>query len=120
MITLAELDTSWFLGNAPGAAALVGRTADGAEVDLLPRTPLQPDHAHRFVLGAVPGVVAVRLAVFPDGGMARCGCGGGPPRPAVPRSSRHSAVALRRRVGRPRFWVSAQGAPRCDRPRRHP
>jgi allantoicase len=71
VITLAELDTSWFLGNAPGAAALTGRTADGAEVDLLPRTPLQPDTRHRFVLGAVPGVVAVRLDVFPDGGMAR-------------------------------------------------
>lgn len=71
VVTLAELDTSWFLGNAPGAAALTGRTADGAEVDLLPRTRLQPDTRHRFVLGAVPGVVAVRLHVFPDGGMAR-------------------------------------------------
>lgn len=70
-VTLAELDTSWFLGNAPGAAALTGVTADGAEVELLPRTPLQPDTRHRFVLDGAPGVTAVRLDVFPDGGMAR-------------------------------------------------
>lgn len=71
VVALAELDTSWFLGNAPGAAALTGRTADGAEVELLARTPLQPDTRHRFLLEGVPGVVAVRLDVFPDGGMAR-------------------------------------------------
>ncbi len=71
VVALAELDTSWFLGNAPGAAALTGRTADGREVELLPRTRLQPDTRHRFLLTDVPGVVAVRLDVFPDGGMAR-------------------------------------------------
>jgi allantoicase len=71
VVTLAELDTSWFLGNAPGAAALTGRTADGAEVELLPRTRLQPDTPHRFVLDGATGVSSVRLDVFPDGGMAR-------------------------------------------------
>ena len=71
VVTLAELDTSWFLGNAPGAASLTGRTVAGAEVELLPRTRLQPDTRHRFVLPDVPGVAGVRLDVFPDGGMAR-------------------------------------------------
>jgi allantoicase len=71
VVTLAELDTSWFLGNAPGSAALTGRTADGAEVTLLPRTRLQPDTRHRFVLDGTTGVQSVRLDVFPDGGMAR-------------------------------------------------
>jgi allantoicase len=71
VVTLAELDTSWFLGNAPGAASLAGRTTDGGEVELLPRTRLQPDTRHRFVLGDAPGVRSVRLDVFPDGGMAR-------------------------------------------------
>ncbi|NEK96347.1 allantoicase, partial [Modestobacter muralis] len=71
VVTLAELDTSYFLGNAPGTASLTGRTADGAEVELLPRTRLQPDTRHRFVLGGTTGVSAVRLDVFPDGGMAR-------------------------------------------------
>ena len=70
-VTLAELDTSWFLGNAPGSASLTGRTADGAEVELLPRTPLQPDTRHRFVLPGGTGVTRVRMDVFPDGGMAR-------------------------------------------------
>ena len=71
VVTLAELDTSYFLGNAPGAASLTGRTADGKEVELLPRTRLQPDTRHRFVLDGAPGVGSVRLDVFPDGGMAR-------------------------------------------------
>ncbi len=70
-VTLAELDTSYFLGNAPGAAALTGRTAGGDEVTLLPRTRLQPDTRHRFVLPGDADVTAVRLDVFPDGGMAR-------------------------------------------------
>jgi len=70
-VTLAELDTSYFLGNAPGAAALTGLAADGSEVPLLPRTPLQPDTRHRFVLPDHAAVDRVRLDVFPDGGMAR-------------------------------------------------
>jgi allantoicase len=69
-VTLAELDTTWFLGNAPGTAAVTGLTADG-EVELLPRTRLQPDTRHRFVLPDAPAVQRVRLDVFPDGGMAR-------------------------------------------------
>ncbi|MGY1619217.1 allantoicase [Geodermatophilus sp. SYSU D00691] len=70
VVTLAELDTTWFKGNAPGTAALTGLT-DGSEVPLLPRTRLQPDTRHRFVLDGVAGVRRVRLDVFPDGGMAR-------------------------------------------------
>ncbi len=71
VVGLAELDTSYFLGNAPGEARLTGRTAGGAEVELLPRTALQPDTRHRFLAAEHPGVVSVRLDVFPDGGMAR-------------------------------------------------
>ncbi|HLM04976.1 MAG TPA: allantoicase [Blastococcus sp.] len=70
VVTLAELDTSWFLGNAPGTASLTGIGRDGA-VPLLPRTRLQPDTRHRFVLTGAPGIDRVRLDVFPDGGMAR-------------------------------------------------
>src|SRR3954470_4345730 len=70
VVTLAELDTTWFIGNSPGTAAVTGLTGEG-EVALLPRTRLQPDTRHRFVLPNAPGVARVRLDVFPDGGMAR-------------------------------------------------
>jgi allantoicase len=73
VVRLAELDTSWFVGNAPGWASLRGwdeRAGDG-EVELLPRTRLQPDTPHRFPLRTAPEVTHVRLDVFPDGGMAR-------------------------------------------------
>jgi allantoicase len=69
-LVLAELDTSWFLHNAPGWAALTGRTGEGATVELLPRTALQPDTRHRFRVPAAP-VTHVRMDVFPDGGLAR-------------------------------------------------
>ncbi|MEV0717627.1 allantoicase [Asanoa sp. NPDC050611] len=76
-IRLAELDTTHFKGNAPGAAALAGvdeRKADPADAaawrELLPQTDLRPDTRHRFVLRTDP-VTHVRLDIHPDGGMAR-------------------------------------------------
>jgi allantoicase len=70
VVRLAELDTSHFLHNAPGWASLRGRT-DGEWFELLPRTALQPDTRHRFVLADAPPAREVRLDVYPDGGMAR-------------------------------------------------
>lgn len=70
-LRFAELDTSYFLHNAPGAAALHGRTDDGALVELLPRTALQPDTRHVFAIAAAERVRSVRLDVYPDGGLAR-------------------------------------------------
>ncbi|EFV13024.1 allantoicase [Segniliparus rugosus] len=68
----AEIDTSYFLGNAPGAASLTGLTASGEQVPLLGRTKLAPDTRHRFRLaeGGAP-ITHVRLDIFPDGGLAR-------------------------------------------------
>jgi allantoicase len=75
VVRLAELDTRWFVGNAPGWASLRGRdtrTADPAAwAELLPRTRLQPDTRHLFRLPATAEVTDVRLDVFPDGGLAR-------------------------------------------------
>jgi allantoicase len=80
VVRLAELDTSWFLHNAPGEARLTGCPGDAAGaapndpaswVELLPRTRLLPDTRHRFVLPPGPAVTDVRLDVYPDGGMAR-------------------------------------------------
>lgn len=69
-VSVAELDTTWFLGNAPGWATLRGRVGDGSWPELLAQTPLLPDTRHRFVLDPVP-VSAVRLDILPDGGMSR-------------------------------------------------
>jgi allantoicase len=70
-VRLAELDTSHFKGNAPGAATLTGVDERGASFPLLPRTRLQPDTRHRFAVDGGRAATHVRLDVFPDGGMAR-------------------------------------------------
>jgi allantoicase len=75
-IRQAELDTSYFVGNAPGWARLSGYNADVGQspadaVELMPRQRLQPDTRHRFLLAAAGEVTHARLDVYPDGGMAR-------------------------------------------------
>ena len=73
VVRIAELDTSYFLHNAPGWASLRGRSPSGSGewVGLLPRTRLQPDTPHRFVVAGASPTSEVRLDVYPDGGMAR-------------------------------------------------
>ena len=72
-IRLAELDTSHFKGNSPGAVSLHGRNGDtGGWFPLLPeRVPVQPDTRHRFPVTDARVATQVRLDVFPDGGLAR-------------------------------------------------
>jgi allantoicase len=65
-VEVVELDTSHFVGNAPGWGSL---GSDGG--DLLPRTALQPDTRHRFAVPGRPVAGQVRLDIYPDGGMAR-------------------------------------------------
>jgi allantoicase len=64
----AVIDTSRFVGNAPGWVAL--SDADTGAT-LLPRTPLLPDTEHRFRLRAGAPVARVRLDIYPDGGISR-------------------------------------------------
>jgi allantoicase len=86
VITVAEIDTSGYIGNPPGAVRLrgldspdAGSARDAAEADwfdLLPVTALLPDTPHRFRLAGSRlaesrPVTAVRLDVYPDGGIAR-------------------------------------------------
>jgi allantoicase len=93
VVSVAEVDTSGYVGNAPGAVRLRGYdrgTAaqaddsarddsaqddsardDSAWFDLLPLTPVLPDTVHRFRLPGDQPVTSVRLDVFPDGGVAR-------------------------------------------------
>ena len=65
-VEVVELDTSHFVGNAPGWAAL---SYEGG--DLLARTALQPDTRHHFAVPGDPVAGQVRLDIYPDGGMAR-------------------------------------------------
>ena len=77
VVRLAEIDTRYFVGNAPGWASLRGRDGRAGSDDpvawteLLPRTRLQPDTLHLFRLPTGPEITDVRLDVFPDGGLAR-------------------------------------------------
>lgn len=71
VVRLAEIDTSYFIGNSPAAAMLTGRRADGEWVQLLPRTNLLPDTRHRFLVDANDTVLEARLDIYPDGGLSR-------------------------------------------------
>ncbi len=85
-----ELDTSYFLGNAPGWFRLAGcRSVDddlsGAEwSDLLARQRCQPDTRHRFLVDDDVPLTHVRLDVYPDGGLSRLRVWGELTSPAPP------------------------------------
>jgi allantoicase len=72
LIREVEIDTSYFVGNAPGWARLLV-AADAAHDwrEVLPRTRLQPDTRHRFLVAAGQPATHARLEVYPDGGLAR-------------------------------------------------
>jgi allantoicase len=78
VVSQIEIDTSYFVGNAPGSARLLVAARRPAEAlsaagwaELLPRAGLQPDTRHRFLVEPAEPVTHVRLEVFPDGGVAR-------------------------------------------------
>jgi allantoicase len=68
IVRRVEIDTSHFKGNYPDAASI-----DAGETELLPRTKLLPDTRHMFVdeIKDIGPVKAIRLNVYPDGGVAR-------------------------------------------------
>jgi allantoicase len=71
VLNAAELDTSYFVGNAPGVARLSGRDGDGDWFELMGATDLQPDTRHRFLIADDRPITDARLDIHPDGGMAR-------------------------------------------------
>ncbi|MEU5717984.1 allantoicase [Streptomyces sp. NPDC020403] len=71
-IRAVEIDTAYLKGNAAGWAALsVSDGEGGGWSELLPRTRLQPDTAHRFVLPEPVRATGVRMDIYPDGGISR-------------------------------------------------
>jgi len=78
VVSQIEIDTSYFVGNAPGSAQLLAATSRSPDelatagwAELLPRVGLLPDTRHRFLVEPAEPVTHVRLEVFPDGGLAR-------------------------------------------------
>ena len=83
MVRAVTVDTTHFRGNHPAACSLDGVAAEpdrdveplldrGASwVELLPRTPLEPDREQRLDVQAQVRVTHVRLRIYPDGGVAR-------------------------------------------------
>ncbi|MET8056515.1 allantoicase [Streptomyces microflavus] len=71
-IRAVEIDTAYLKGNSAGWASLSVRDGeDGDWSELLPRTRLQPDTNHRFVLDGPVRATHVRIDIFPDGGISR-------------------------------------------------
>jgi allantoicase len=76
-----EIDTSYFVGDAPGWASLRGIDAPnndalsnepgGPWFDIVPKTRLQSDTRHLFRSASTDAATHVRLDVYPDGGLAR-------------------------------------------------
>jgi allantoicase len=77
VVRQVEIDTSYFVGNAPGSARLLAARRPSGTVspvdwaELLPRVRLQPDTRQLFLVEPAEPVTDVRLEVFPDGGLAR-------------------------------------------------
>jgi allantoicase len=78
------VDTSYFRGNYPESCSIEAATVTGPHtpealannaktkwVDILNRSPLHGDARNEFVIEGAPGATHLRLAIYPDGGVAR-------------------------------------------------
>ena len=81
--TMIEVDTSYFVGNAPdqvrisAADETVSDIADPAMWwDVVPRTTVLADTRHRFLVAERRPATHLRLDVYPDGGLTRLRCFG--------------------------------------------
>ncbi|KAA8735405.1 allantoicase [Acinetobacter qingfengensis] len=76
-ISGVDLDTSFFTGNYPASASIEACYAPNDQLDgvvwqeILPNTPLSPDHHHVLEVAQTDPVTHLRLNIYPDGGIAR-------------------------------------------------
>lgn len=77
-VRLLEIDTTHYKGNAPHKAEVsAARAPEGGRPCaqdwsvLLPKTRLQPDTSHRFLISEAGSATHLRLDIHPDGGVAR-------------------------------------------------
>ncbi len=85
--TQVEVDTSYFIGNAPDSVRVSAADADAGPIDgpldegdawwdLVPQTPVLVDTRHRFLVADDRRATHLRLDVYPDGGLTRLRCFG--------------------------------------------
>ncbi len=81
--TQVEIDTSYFIGNAPDAVRISAADADTAPLadesawwDLVSRSHVLVDTRHRFLISDRRRATHLRLDVYPDGGLTRLRCFG--------------------------------------------
>jgi allantoicase len=84
--TMIEVDTSYFLGNAPGEIRVSAADETVSDIfdpqlwwDVVPRTPSLADTRHRFLVPERRTATHLRLDVYPDGGLTRLRCFGALP-----------------------------------------
>ncbi|MYR83985.1 allantoicase, partial [Streptomyces sp. SID685] len=78
-IGAVEIDTAYLKGNSAGWASVSVRDGeDGEWREILPRTRLQPDTNHRFVLPEAAVGTHARIDIYPDGGISRLRLYGAP------------------------------------------
>ena len=81
--SLLEVDTSHFIGNAPGEVRVSAADESAGDIsdssawwDVVPRTPVLADTRHRFLVAERRAATHLRLDVYPDGGLTRLRCFG--------------------------------------------
>ncbi len=81
--TMIEVDTSYFIGNAPGAVRVqvaddtLGPIDDpDSWWDAVAKTPVLVDTRHHFLVESRRPATHLRLDVYPDGGLTRLRCFG--------------------------------------------
>ncbi|MCH0566049.1 allantoicase [Streptomyces sp. MUM 2J] len=71
-IRAVEIDTACLKGNSASWASVSVKDGENGEWrEVLPRTRLQPDTCHRFVLPQAAVGTHARVDIFPDGGISR-------------------------------------------------
>ena len=80
---MVEVDTSYFIGNAPATVRLSAADAESSPIededawwDVVVRTPVLVDTRHRFMTTSRRAATHLRLDVYPDGGLSRLRCFG--------------------------------------------
>ncbi|MDX6768122.1 MAG: allantoicase [Elusimicrobiota bacterium] len=66
-----NIDTAFFTGNFPSHASLEARDGKGEWVEILPKSELKGGSDNLFPIASDQPYDAVRLNIFPDGGVAR-------------------------------------------------